>query len=119
MTEPRSQGRSVSGVAAAGLAAMAVAVLVAAAWKWPAWQLSAWSDLLPRRDLLLIENELRQTFLLGVAALGLLVWLHLSWRRARAGEQTARATAEILASTQTSQRTERLSKAIEQLAHHE
>lgn len=101
------------------LATMAAAALGAIAWKGPAWQVAAWSDQLSRRDLLLIENELRQTFLLGVAAAGWLVWLLLSWRRARAAEETQRATAEILAGTRASRRTERLSKAVEQLAHHE
>jgi hypothetical protein len=111
--------RLVLRLAAGVLAAVAAGCAFALAWFGPGWQLAPWSSELSRRDLLRLENELRQTFLLAVAAAGLLFWLALAWRRARAAEETARTTAEILSGAQTSQRTERLSKAIEQLAHHE
>jgi len=113
-TESRLR-RAVTAIVVAGSAG----ALGALAWKGPAWQVAAWSDQLAGRDLLLMENQLRQTFLLGVAAASVFVWVVLAWRRTRAAEATERATAEILAGARASQRTERLAKAVEQLAHHE
>ena len=119
MTEPPTARRRAARAAAGLLAALGAVGSAVVVWKGPAWQLAAWNDLLSRRDLLRAENELRQTALLGVLALGLAVWLFLGWRRARAAEDAARATAQLLAAAEAGRRTERLSRALEQLAHHE
>ena len=119
MNEMSRARRSVIRIGAVLLAALAMVVLALVVWKGPAWQMAAWKDSLSPRDALSIENELRRTVLLAVVALGVLLWVWLSWRRARAAEDTARSSAQVLAATEASRRTERLSKAIEQLAHHE
>jgi pentapeptide repeat protein len=59
----------------------------------------------------------REIALLVAALFGLAAWLWLGWRRARAAEAGARATAALLAGAEIGRRAERLSIAIEQLAH--
>lgn len=85
-------------------------------WKVPQWQVDPWRALLPHRDLLVLENDLRQTLLLTLAGAALMATLYLVWRRTVATENTTAAMARTLFAAQEGQRTECVSRAIEQLA---
>ena len=91
-------------------ACVAAALLV---WKLPQWQTEPWQAILSPRDLLLVENERRQTvvLLLGVGVIA--VALVLLWRRLAANERVLRASAEAGADER---RGERYTLAVEQLA---
>lgn len=104
----------------AAAAGRALLVLIAGAgvallaWKLPQWQVAAWREAIEPRDLLALENELRQTVLLAAAGIAIAAVAYAFWRRVLAAEQTLATT---LAATQDNQRTERVTRAIEQLAH--
>jgi uncharacterized protein YjbI with pentapeptide repeats len=85
-------------------------------WQVPRWQLAAWQSHLPRRELLLLENQLRQTLVLAAAALLLGFGAFAFWRRARATEDALRATTRTLAGTRDAEKAERLSRALAALA---
>ncbi len=91
------------------VAALAAGALV---WKVPQWQVAAWRAFLQPRDLLVLENEFRQTMALLLALAALLLALALIWRRSVANERRAERSFQA---TQEGQRTERLSRAIGQL----
>ena len=59
----------------------------------------------------------REIPLLAAALCGLAAWMWLGWRRARAVDRAAHASAALLAGAESGRRAERLSIAIEQLAH--
>jgi hypothetical protein len=91
-----------------------VAAFVAGAlvWKVPQWQVATWRAFLQPRDLLMLENELRQTMALLLAAAALLVVLALLWRRSIANQRREERSFQA---AQEGQRTERLTLAIGQL----
>jgi Pentapeptide repeats (8 copies) len=101
------------------VALLAVALAAAAGflvWQVPHWQLAEWRDLLPHRQALLLENQMRQTLLLAAVALLVGLATLAMWRRARAAEGLLLATANALAGAQGAQRAERLTRAIGSLA---
>jgi hypothetical protein len=110
--------------AAATARRLAAAVLVLAllagagflVWQVPLWQIAPWTDQLARRQALLLENQLRQTLLLAAAAVLVAFGAFALWRRARAAENLLLATANALASAQSAERAERLTRAISGLA---
>ena len=102
---------------ARALLALAAGCLAGALlWKVPQWQVDPWRALLPYRDLLVLENDVRQTLLLTLAGAALMATLYFVWRRTVATENSAAAMARTLLTAQEGQRTERVSRAIEQLA---
>lgn len=87
-----------------------VAVLL---WRLPRWQTAPWDAALAPRDLLLVENELRQTVLLVLAAAAIAAAAAVLWRRAVASERAAQAALEL---TRETQRVARFTSSVEQLA---
>lgn len=93
-----------------------VAALVIVAlllWLLPQWQTAAWRAFLTPKDLLLVQNELRQTVLLLIVVIGIIAGLRVLSRRVAVSEQAAR-DAWWLA--QEGQRVERYTRAVGQLA---
>jgi len=82
-------------------------------WKLPQWQTAPWRAFLAPRDVLLVENELRQTLVFLIGAAAILAALAVLWRRVAAGERAAYAS---LAVAQEAQRSERFIRAVGQLA---
>jgi hypothetical protein len=82
-------------------------------WQLPQQQTAPWRAFLTPKDLLLIENELRQTLVLLFGTGLIASALAILWRRAAAGERAAHAS---LAVAQEAQRSERFGRAVAQLA---
>jgi hypothetical protein len=82
-------------------------------WKLPQWQTAPWRAFLTPKDLLLVENELRQTLVLLLGAALIVGALAVLWRRIGVSERAAQAS---LATVQEAQRGERLTRAVGQLA---
>ena len=93
------------------VAAGAIAVLLV--WQVPQWQTAPSRALLTPRDLLLVQNELRQTMVLCLGVGAILAALAVVWRRVAANERAAR---DSLAAAQAAQRDEHFTRAIAQLA---
>jgi len=93
---------------AAGLAAAGLLL-----WYVPRWQTEPWLAFLTARDLLELQNQVRQTVALLLAAGAVLAGLALLWRRVAVSERTA---LDALRRTEESQRLERFTRAVGQLA---
>jgi len=91
--------------------AMAAAGLLL--WLVPQWQTAEWGALLMPRDLLELQNQVRQTVALLITAAAILVGLGLLWRRVVASERTALDAVRL---SEESQRLERFTRAVGQLA---
>lgn len=97
------------------LGLIAVVLLVGAVfWHLPEWQAAAWREALTARELLELQNELRQTLaVLLLGAGGVFIALALLWRRVTASE---RAALEAMRVAEETQRSERFSRVVGQLA---
>jgi hypothetical protein len=93
----------------AGAALLAVALL----WKLPQWQTAEWRAFLTPRELLDLQNQLRQTLAILLAAGAVLIALALLWRRVTASE---RAAIDAVRLAEETQRRERFLRAVSQLA---
>lgn len=82
-------------------------------WQLPQWQTAPWRAFLTPKDLLLVENELRQTLVLLVGTGLIAAALAIRWRRVALGKRAAHAS---LAMAQEAQRSERFGRAVMQLA---
>jgi hypothetical protein len=82
-------------------------------WKLPQWQTAPWRAFLTPKDLLLVENELRQTLVLLLGAALIIGALAVLWRRIGASERAAHASLAVM---QEAQRSDRLTRAVSQLA---
>ena len=92
----------------------AAAVLtVVLLWQLPQWQTAEWRAFLTPRELLDLQNQLRQTLALLLAAGAILTGLALLWRRVTASEQAAIDAVRLAEETQ---RRERFMRAVGQLA---
>lgn len=99
------------------LRAVLVAAGIAAAglllWWVPQWQTAPWQALLSPRDQLELQNQVRQTVALLLAAGSVLIGVALLWRRVASSERTALAAVRL---SEESQRLERFTRAVGQLA---
>src|SRR5215468_6955709 len=95
------------------LAAVAAVLAVLVVWKVPQWQTEPSRTLMTPRDLLLVQNELRQTVLLCLGGVAIAGGLAVLWRRAAANERAAR---DSLAANREAQGVEHFTRAIAQLA---
>jgi uncharacterized protein YjbI with pentapeptide repeats len=93
----------VAGIAVAGLLL----------WWVPQWQLAEWQSLLSPREQLELQNQVRQTVALLLAAGSILVGLALLWRRVVTSERTALDAVRL---SEEAQRLERFTRAVGQLA---
>jgi len=93
------------------IAAAGVAFLLL--WKLPVYQTAATRDNLSPKDLLLVQNQLRQTVVLLFAAVAIVTALVVLVRRATEHQRAARASLEV---ARDAQHAERLSHAIGLLA---
>ncbi len=93
-----------------------IVLLIAAVfvWRLPEWQAASWREALTARELLDLQNELRQTLaLLLLGAGAVLIVLALLWRRVTASE---RAALEAARAAEEGQRADRFSRVVGQLA---
>jgi Pentapeptide repeats (8 copies) len=97
------------GILIAAIGAAAVGLL----WQLPQWQAAPWRAFLTPKDLLLVENALRQTVVLVIGAGLAVAALAILWRRVAAAE---RAMQVSLTAAQETQRSERFGRAVAQLA---
>ncbi|MEO8605195.1 MAG: pentapeptide repeat-containing protein [bacterium] len=95
------------------LLAAAIAVAAGLLWYVPQWQTAPWQAFLTARDLLELQNQVRQTVALLLAVAAGLGGLALIWRRLAASE---RRTLEALQAGEESRRLERFTRAVGQLA---
>lgn len=95
------------------LGSAAVLLVVVALWKVPQWQTAEWRGVLAPREQLDLENQVRQTIAILLAAGALLTGLGLLWRRITASE---RAAIDAVRVAEDSQRHERFTRAVGQLA---
>ncbi|MFN8642630.1 MAG: pentapeptide repeat-containing protein, partial [Candidatus Binatia bacterium] len=93
----------------AGAAILAVVLL----WKLPQWQTAEWRAFLTPRELLDLQNQVRQTLAILLAAGAILTGLALLWRRVTASE---RAAIDAVRLAEDTQRRERFTRAVGQLA---
>src|SRR5512147_1626627 len=92
----------------------AAAVLtVVLLWQLPQWQTAEWRAFLTPRELLDLQNQVRQTLAILLAAGAILTGLALLWRRVTASE---RAAIDAVRLAEDSQRRERFTRAVGQLA---
>ncbi len=86
---------------------------VVALWKLPQWQTAEWRAFLTPRELLDLQNQVRQTLAILLAAGAMLTGLALLWRRVTASE---RAALDAIRLAEDTQRREHFSRAVGQLA---
>lgn len=95
------------------LGSAAALLIVLALWKVPEWQTAEWRGVLAPREQLDLENQVRQTLAILLAAGVLLAGLALLWRRVSASERAATNAVRVAEDTQ---RHERFTRAVGQLA---
>jgi hypothetical protein len=95
------------------MVAAGAAAAAALLWWVPAWEIAPWRDALLPHQLIELQNQIRQTVAVGLAALAVLAGFALLWRRVAASERTALAALRMSADTQ---RGERFTAAVGQLA---
>ena len=92
------------------VAVAAVAVLLL--WQLPRWQTADAAAFLDARELLDLENQIRQTLAILLGAGAILTGMALLWRRVAAGERVAMDAVRLAEETQ---RSERFTRAVGQL----
>jgi Pentapeptide repeats (8 copies) len=95
------------------LTAVAAIAALGLLWKLPEWQTAQWDATLAPRELLDLQNQLRQTLAILLGAGAVLSGLALLWRRVTASEQAAVDAVRLAEDTQ---RRERFMRAVGQLA---
>ena len=93
----------------AGAAILAVVLL----WKLPQWETAEWTASLSPRELLDLQNQVRQTLAILLGAAAILAGLALLWRRVSASESAALDAVRLAEDTQ---RREQFTRAVGQLA---
>jgi hypothetical protein len=95
------------------LIAVAAVAAVLVLWMLPEWQTREWNGALAPRELLDLQNQLRQTLAILLGAGAILAALGLLWRRVTASEHAAMDAVRLAEDTQ---RRERFMRAVGQLA---
>lgn len=95
------------------LIAAAAILAIVLLWQLPQWQTAEWRAFLTPRELLDLQNQVRQTLAILLAAGAILIGLALLWRRIAASE---RAAIDAVRLAEESQRRERFTRAVGQLA---
>lgn len=118
MAEPEQPSRGLGALVRQEWPALGLlVVLVAAAlvvWHLPEWQTATWREALTARELLNLQNELRQTLALLLLGAGCVcIVLALLWRRVTASERAALQAVRV---AEDAQRSERFSRVVGQLA---
>src|SRR6476620_6600766 len=91
------------------LIAVAAVAAILILWILPAWQTQEWSGSLAPRELLDLQNKLRQTLAILLGAGAVLAGLGLLWRRVTASEHAAMDAVRLAEDTQ---RRERFMRAV-------
>jgi hypothetical protein len=95
------------------LATAALLLVAGALWKVPQWQTAEWRGVLAPREQLDLENQVRQTLAILLAAGAFLAGLALLWWRVNASERAATRAVRLAEDTQ---RRESFTRAVGQLA---